>query len=338
MSKGILSSPPKRKKNPIAATVEYLALRSIVAVLRIPPLRAAYVLSEIVLFSLYFLVPRFRARSLEQMETAFGEKLTSDEKYDLLSQSIRYNAWFWADMFIAPYLLRRRSYQEQVDCSSITQLLDSLEVPGKSGFLMVSSHQGAPDIISLALGTLGYKTGVVARPPDNKYISSFIQKGREGFGRTEFAKNGALRPAYKHLKSNGILGLQIDQDAGDTGVFVPFFGKLASTHKGPATLALMSEMPTYMVFCIRVEARAFKFKLFVEELPKFPSDPIDDETIYQLTTAMTKHVETYTERFPEQYMWPHRRWKTRPKSESLIARTNPQPKQASGRQELASKS
>ncbi len=313
MSRALIQSPPKSHKSRPIALLEYLVLRLLLTLLHILPLALAYRLSEAILVAIHKAFPSIRRKTIEHIEIAFSDSLSPEEKRHLLHQSIRYNAWSWLEALIAPHLLRKAKYQNRIDASEALAALQEREADAKNGILLVSAHLGTPDLISLRLSQLGYPLAVVARPLDNPHIAKLVARKRRDYQRTELAKTGALRPAYRCLKDKGIVGLQIDQDAGETGIFVPFFGKLASTHGGAATLALTSKAPIFMIFCVREQPRAFKFKLHVSEVESSVNEPDGEDAAKALTARMTLEIEAMIRRFPEQYLWAHRRWKTRPR-------------------------
>jgi KDO2-lipid IV(A) lauroyltransferase len=108
----------------------------------------------------------------------------------------------------------------------------------------------------------------------------------------------------------------MDQDAGPKGLFVPYFGKLASTHSGAGMIAALANCSVLMVFAIRTSPRKFEYKIFTEKLDP-PADLGDtDANVLAWTRLMTESIERMARRFPEQVLWPHRRWKTRPPANS----------------------
>ncbi len=319
MLKSKESGQSRLEKRSWLRRIEHVAFVGIELILRALPLKAAYLLMESLVRILVTIFPRVKGRMVANLEIAYGNSTSQTKQAELLEKSLEYHAWFIADMLLAPYLMKKARYANAVDTSEVVEALKHTGLYSKQGALLVSSHQGAPDIISLALGKLEFPIAVVARPLDNPYIQKRISQSRKGFNRIQISKTGALRPAYRHLQSKGLLGIQIDQDAGPTGLFVPYFKKLASTHSGPATLACLTKSKVVMVFCIRSQPRSFAFKLITRELQidEAMETASQDEKIFALTKAMTEEVEVMAKRYPEQVMWAHRRWKTRPADEKM---------------------
>ena len=292
---------------------EYLLLRVFWLVLRVTPIGLAYRICEGLLLAGYRLLPRPRARARATLEGAFGAERDRVWLERTLWESVRYQAWFFVDVLMAPRLLRKPEWLARFDLSELDAVLRRDQVGVRRGALLVGSHQGVPEVASLAAARSGWTHAAVARPFSNTLMWRMMHQLHEGYDRPELARRGALRPALRRLQRNGIVAIQIDQDAGRHGVFVPFFGKPSSTHTGAATLALLAGASVYMFAGIRTERRAFRFKLYCQPLEvKLTGDHNQD--VLALTAAMTAEIEAMIRRFPEQHFWVHRRWKTQPKA------------------------
>ncbi|MDH3224235.1 MAG: lysophospholipid acyltransferase family protein, partial [Gemmatimonadota bacterium] len=106
----------------------------------------------------------------------------------------------------------------------------------------------------------------------------------------------------------GILG---DQDARKAGIFVDFFGRPASTARGPAVLSLRAGAPLVLAVAIREEGAKPRYSVYFEPLDQ-PRTGNLDRDVATLTQAYTHRLEAFIRRYPEQYFWLHRRWKTPP--------------------------
>jgi Kdo2-lipid IVA lauroyltransferase/acyltransferase len=116
------------------------------------------------------------------------------------------------------------------------------------------------------------------------------------------------RLAIKALRAGRAVAFAADQNAGRSGVFVPFFGRLASTHRGPALFAVKTDAPVFLGYCVRT-SNGYAGGLEPIEVDR--SGKLDD-VVYNITAAFTKRLEEVVRSVPDQYLWLHRRWKTRP--------------------------
>src|SRR5262249_8113475 len=113
--------------------------------------------------------------------------------------------------------------------------------------MIVTGHFGNWEMAGYALGLLGFTTHAVARPLDNPYLDDYLRYFREKTGQKILAKKGDYDQMQTLLDSAGVIATLADQDAGQRGLFVDFFGRPASTHKAIALLALEHRVPLLVV-------------------------------------------------------------------------------------------
>jgi KDO2-lipid IV(A) lauroyltransferase len=154
----------------------------------------------------------------------------------------------------------------------------------------------------------------VARPRDNPWLERYVVRTRERHGQKIVAKKGAVRDLSRALREGKFLGILADQNSGRNGVFVTFFGRPASTTGAPATLALRFSVPIIPARSLRV-GPGFKYEVHVEKPLARPDTGNREEDVRLLTQAFTSRIEDWVRREPGQWLWGHRRWKSRPKEE-----------------------
>ncbi|MEO6050936.1 MAG: lysophospholipid acyltransferase family protein, partial [Pyrinomonadaceae bacterium] len=163
----------------------------------------------------------------------------------------------------------------------------------------------------------------LARPLDNPRIDDMLNGLRTTFGNTPINKTNSARLAIKILREGGILGILSDVNAHPReGVFVPFFGVEACTNSGPAILAIRANSFIYPTFCVWDKAiKRYKFVHGSLLEPVSTGDRKHD--IIKTTALYTAEMEKIIRKYPDQWMWIHRRWKTRPPGEpDLYGRNN----------------
>src|SRR5205085_11965591 len=109
--------------------------------------------------------------------------------------------------------------------------------------LCVTGHFGNWELAGYSLGLVGCPTHAIARPLDNPYVDRFLRTFRERTGQKLLAKRGDFDNMEKLLQDGGLLATLADQDAGQRGIFVDFFGRPASTHKAVALMAIRYNVP-----------------------------------------------------------------------------------------------
>ena len=170
------------------------------------------------------------------------------------------------------------------------------------GIIMITGHFGSWEILGKWLGDYADLFVGIAFKQKNAGAHRFFIEQRELSNTKHIFKRESFDKMYNVLQQNGILGLVSDQDAGKRGVFVNFFNVPASTPKGVALFHINKKAP--MVFATCVQTELLKYK--IEFIPIL----CEVKTIEYITQEYTQILERYIKKFPEQYFWFHRRWKT----------------------------
>ncbi len=176
--------------------------------------------------------------------------------------------------------------------------------------ILVTGHFGNWELFGAALAHEGIPIGAVVARQTNKMVDKLINSIRKRCGIEIIYQSESAFGIIKALKSGRQIALLSDQDARERGVVVKFFGKEASTPKGPALIALKTGVP--IVFCLITRESGgmnHTAKFFKPIYPPESTKSIDD-TVYQLTARITKMLENAVEKEPEQYFWMHRRFKS----------------------------
>ena len=207
-------------------------------------------------------------------------------------------------------------------------VLNLLEVEGKENFdsafargkgvLFFTGHFGSWEIFNLVPPAFGYGMSILVRRIDNPLVENYVENLRTRFGCKTLDKKTSAREMFRVLQAGEILGIVSDLNAQEReGVFVDFFGRPASTTSGLAKLALRTETAVVPAFVIwQPEKRKYLLKL--EPAIEFEKTGDNEQDVRELTQAVTKTIEKYVRAHPEQWMWIHKRWNTRPPGEAEI--------------------
>ncbi|MCC6741613.1 MAG: lysophospholipid acyltransferase family protein [Planctomycetia bacterium] len=176
------------------------------------------------------------------------------------------------------------------------------------GVVAVSAHLGNWEVGAAVLGHLGYPPTWLLRPIENPALQEAINAIRATAGIRVITKWGGLREAIHVLRRGEVLAMLVDQDARDQGVFVPFFGKEASTLKSPALLSLRTGAPIVPFAALRQPDGSFVVEIAEGFVPEGSADQEAD--LARATAKFTRTIEEWIRKHPEQWLWVHRRWKT----------------------------
>jgi len=186
------------------------------------------------------------------------------------------------------------------------------------GVLFLTAHLGGWEISSFAHSLYGHPMNIVVRPLDNPLLNALVERYRTLHGNRTFSKQDYARGLIKALKNGEIIGILMDTNmTPPQGAFVDFFGVPACTATGIARVALHTDAAVVPAFCVWDKALG-KYKICFEPAVQLVRTGNDDADAVANTAMFTKEIERYVMRYPDQWLWVHRRWKTRPAGEAPI--------------------
>lgn len=199
-----------------------------------------------------------------------------------------------------------RAYIEENVTVEGLEHLDSVLAGGK-GAVLVTGHFGSWELMGCVLVRLGYPVTFVVGIQRNPLVQDLMNRIRRASGIDVIELTSTLT-IMRRLKANRFVAFLSDQDAGHRGVFVEFLGQAASTPPGAAHLAMLSGAAIVPGFITRVDGLK---QQIVIEAPIYP-DPASRGSAgaVALTQAYTSAIEAYVGRYPDHWLWAHRRWKT----------------------------
>lgn len=289
----------------------YAALRGLLGAGSRLPLGLTRAVGPVLTAPLLRMLRRERARMEAHLEIAFPE-LEANERRRLLRGCVRHFglqtaevAWLW------------RASESAVERLCEMEGAEHLETALRAGrgVVFATAHCGNWELVNLRLTAAGLPLTIAVRELDDPRVDRLVTALRSRFG-TEVVPRGqsAGRQLMSALARNRAVGLLIDQDIPSIpGVFVPFFGRRAWTPSGAAMLALRMGAPVVPGFDHRRPDGSHVLKIG-PPLPQ-PADGSLDDRVWELTAAATAAVEWQIRAWPEQWVWMHRRWRTRPESD-----------------------
>jgi KDO2-lipid IV(A) lauroyltransferase len=220
-----------------------------------------------------------------------------DRVYDSLGRSLMELLW-------VPRILARRGMDRVVRLERF-HVFDRLLEEGK-GVIAVIGHLGNYELTGLAACLAGYPLHSLARPIVNRWIDRYLERIRRRTGQRIIPREGALGEMIRVLRRNGILVIQIDQDAKEGGLLVDFLGRPASTHRSPALLALKYGVPIVPTDIYRKGDVNY---CVLED----PIDPVPyrdrPDAVEALTAEVSRRFERQVRAHPDQWWWVFDRWR-----------------------------
>jgi len=255
----------------------------------------------------YYLSPRQRFITIHNLRRAFPEK-SADEIIATAKGVYRTLGIVAADFFDITSLTKD-NIGDLLEVQGLENLEKALEK--NRGVLMFGAHFGNWELGAAAMPIMLKPLAVIYRPLDNSILDNLVLQVRSSTGNTPVRKDRAMLQMLRSLKRNEILGILIDQNvAWQEGVFVDFFGRPACTTNGLALLALRTEAPVIPAYVVRLESG--KYWLVIKEEMQVIRTGGNDEDILINTQNFTSVIEDTVREYPDQWLWIHQRWKTKP--------------------------
>ena len=253
---------------------------------------------------LWWLLPGRRRRALDNIRLSIGREMTPREIERLGRGSFQHVGMNLIEA--CRYFLRPTEVMlSQVHVEGVEHLR-SAAARGR-GVLVLTAHYGNWELLAAAHGLSGLPLSIVIRPLDHPVLDELAARFRRRSGAELIVKRRAAREVLQALRRGRMVGILLDQNATRAeGVFVPFFGVAASTSKGLAVLALRTDAPVVPVFLRRMADG----RHCMDVSP--PLMPPSDGDVLAYTATFNRVIEEAIRRAPEQWLWMHARWRTRP--------------------------
>ncbi len=302
------------RRNPISASwqdrAEYAAFRLAERLLARLPRPAALRAGGFLGTAAYALDVPHRRIARINLRLSFPEK-TETERRSILLASCRNLGRVAAEVCHFPRL-RRDNLHRYVSFADRLAWENAIREIEKRGGLILTGHLGNWELLAYAHGLLGHPVTIVHRPMRNPLVEAAIARLRSGAGTRVVAKRRAAKDLLRTLRTRGTVAIPIDQNQPPGwGVFVDFFGIPACTTFGLARLALLSGAPVYPAFLVR-EGETERHRIVVLPAIEAVRTGNRERDILVNTQRYTQVLEEVIRRHPEQWIWFHRRWRTRP--------------------------
>src|SRR6202011_939786 len=289
----------------------YLIYRAGFALIGLLPLQAAFALGNALGFCAWLVLGKYRRLRFHNVEIAFGAEKSPREMRRLVRRHFqRLGANLLSSLKLAAMPLEKARARVKIDNADAAHR----ELRSGRPIVFILSHIGNWELqAQMFPAVIGYvRNSTIYQPLKNRYIDKHVRTLRERAGVELFDRNEGFEKAIELLRSGGAIGILSDQHAGDQGLSVPFFGKLASTTSLPALLAK------------RTGAAVLGTAVFNESPGRWRisfTDRIDTpgDSVEALTAKAHDLIAPQTRGAPEDGFWLHNRWKT-PRPNFLLAR------------------
>jgi KDO2-lipid IV(A) lauroyltransferase len=294
--------------------LEYAAAWPFIKLLGILPRPFARAFAIAISQLVYLFHVRLRQVGMRNLEMVFPEKSEKERKRILRAEFTSLGRQL-AELCQFP-----RYTPENIDEVVVYEQLENYErayARGK-GVLFLTAHFGGWELSAFAHSLHGHRVNIVIRPMDNPYLDGLLQSYRTMHGNKVVPKDDFVRGLLGAMKAGETVGILMDTNmTPPQGVFVDFFGIPACTASGLARIALRTDAAVVPGFTIWDESLR-KYRLRFDPALELVRTGDLEADIITNTQKFTQVIEEYVRKYPEQWLWVHRRWKTRPPGEQPL--------------------
>jgi len=286
----------------------YYLLRVLFFLISLLPLKIALAISDFLGKVIFKMLPKYSQVAVDNLDSKLGGRHEDNVRIgeNLFSNLLKNGAEWIKLSTMDP----ARLTEIVTECEGIERL-DGVLSEGK-GAIVMGFHFGNWELLGLYMKHLGYDGALVAKRLYFHKYNKLVARLRERFGARIIYRDESPKKMLKELKNGNVLGIVPDQDVKSIeGVYVDFFGTPAYTPSAPVKLAMVSGAKIVPIFIVRKKDNTHK--MVVEE----PIAPIvtgdKDEDARRYTQEWTSLLEKYVRKYPDQWVWLHKRWKTQEK-------------------------
>lgn len=290
----------------------YLIAATLVGIIRSMPLVLCFRMGEAVGLVAYIFLSRYRKLSRQNLRIAFGNTLSKQEQRKLVRRNFQLLGANIISSVKIP-AMSEEAIRALFTIENEEEWRRSIDRHDGRGTVVALSHFGNWELnAQLTTFIKPRPAGAIYQALRNKAIDDLVNRDRRTRGVATFDRKRDLSAATALLREGGILGILIDQHAGDAGIWIPFFNKLASTSPLAATLAqrtgsLLVQATVRTLGCARWSVRIF------------PPTPTENRSVAEIMFDLGVQLSEEIKRSPADWFWVHNRWKT-PRPAFLLSR------------------
>ncbi len=284
--------------------------------------------------------PKRVKRAMENIAVAFPEMGEEDRRKHAI-ESYEHLFMLAVEMAYTPRLLNHDAWSERVRVGNLGPTVRHL-TSGRP-CVLITGHCGNWELMGYTLALLGFPIHALYRPLDLKPMDAWLRQTRERRGLMLVDKFGATETIPRIMERGGLVGFIADQNAGDRGLFVPFFNRLASSYKTIGLLAMQHEAPIICGQARRLNwsrdgnaeegqqgaadqnglgfaswsGEPFRYRLDIQDIIEPEDWKGQPDPLFYITARYRRAIETLVRKSPEQNLWLHRYWKSRPRHERI---------------------
>lgn len=299
----------KQISKKLSRSLAWLGLVICSLIIKLVPRPCLYGFANNLAYLGYLLASKQRNIALDSLRVAFGKEMSEAQIRQIARDCFTFMAKAGTELL---FLMDRPQLLKQRVGLVNREYLDSALSRGK-GVVLVSAHFGSFPLLLAKLSFEGYKTAGIMRFMRDERVERIFMAKRMRLGiQTIYSqpRRACVEDSIRALRKNGVLFIPIDQNFGSGGVFVDFFGRKAATATGPVVLA--QRTGAAIIPCFIVRQKDDTHKIIFEPVMEVKGAGGSGDALVDTIQKLTGIIESYIRRYPAEWGWIHRRWKSKP--------------------------
>ncbi len=286
--------------------LEYLLVALLLKTFSLLPVALGRLIGKSLGTLAYFILPGERTKALSSLNVAYPS-LPKSQKELRAKMMFQHFGEAFADVVLSEKIMKNADDYIVISDKDRTVLSDCMS--DSNGTIYITAHLGNWEVMAHFLAHLGHSTSTIAKEIHNPWLNKLVLDKREKSNVHVLlrGRDGSNSNIMRSLKKPGFVGFLIDQKIKGAGVWVDFFGKPAFTPRGAAQIALKMNLRTIAGFCVREPDG--KYRLITEGPFSLIRSDDPEQDIIDNTALFTKTIQEMIQRYPEQWVWMHQRWK-----------------------------
>ena len=293
--------------------VAYILVKALNKILGIVPISVSLWLGRRIGDFVFFINKDRRLVCYANLKAAFGAEKTPRELRQITKNVYRNMVQTFVEVLNLTKI-NRKYVDEYVEVVNMGRIRDAAK--SVRGTVLLTAHFGDWELSSLVSSVEGFPILVLVREQKMKRLNELLNQLRESNGCKVIRKGMDVKNILKALYGKNIVGILSDQDAGKNGMFVDFFGRPTSYHTGPFEIAKHTGSLILPNFIVRTGGPYHK--LHLEEYIDFQKTKSATDDIRENVQKFAKLLESYIRKYPDQWLWLHKRWKSTPVRTILV--------------------
>lgn len=301
----------KKIRRKIRYTTIYLLVRFLIVISAVVPRNVWLAVFGFLGGLSFYLATRSRRIAIANLTLAYGHEKSKTEIHRLARNVFVMAGKNGADI-IRSYRITTHDSYEKIRVIYGAEYLEQAYAKGK-GVIFLTAHLGAFELCATEMAVRGYKPLIIGTAMKDKRLTELLWRQRSKLGASAIERGKETVRLIKNLKSGGTVAILIDQDTRVKSVFADFFGKPCATPVGAAVLALKTGAAVVPVF-LHLGQDTMQVVTCYPEVELLRTG-VEEQDIALNTQKFTNIIEAEIRKYPDQWLWFHERWKTKPGEE-----------------------